>query len=248
LLIYNLLFFMQNILPNNKTPHLKQNIYEEQQNPKIASKESTDVRQDKGALTIARAEAYQPDPLRNGSRAEELNNNEVRSQKTNPARVKLVHTTIHLNPLVRRVLEQKAAEAAVSISAIGAQALYEWATSTIERQHATTLKTELRQMLREELTSFGNRIVFFLMKIAFSAEQARILTTNVLKWVVKLAGLNLKAYYKMVDDSSSMARKNIIAKSPQIKDLMEKWEGMFTDDKSKAQGKEGTEKNGRRNA
>jgi hypothetical protein len=52
----------------------------------------------------------------------------------------------------------------------------------------------------------------------------------------------------MVDDSSSMARKNIIAKTPQIKDLMEKWEGMFTDDKSKAQGKEGTEKNGRRNA
>jgi hypothetical protein len=145
-------------------------------------------------------------------------------------------------------VEQKAAEANVSISAIGAQALYEWATSTIERQHATTLKTELRQMLREELQAFGNRIVFFLMRVAFPAEQARILTTNVLKWVVKLAGLDLKAYYKMVDDSSSMARKNIIAKSPQIKDLIEKWEGMFTDDKSKAQEKGWTEKNGRRNA
>jgi hypothetical protein len=207
---------MQNILPNNKTPHLKQNIYEEQQNPKIASKESTDVRQDKGALTIARAEAYQPDPLQKGSLARLLNNAEVRSQKTNPTRVKLVHTTLHLHPLVRRVLEQKAAEANVSISAIGAQALYEWATSTIERQYATTLKTELRQMFREELQAFGNRIVFFLIRVAFPAEQARILITNVLKWVCKLAGLDLKAYYKMVDESSSMARKNIIAKSPQI--------------------------------
>ena len=102
--------------------------------------------------------------------------------------------------------------------------------------------------MREELLAFGNRIVFFLMKIAFPAEQARILITNVLKWVVKLAGLDLKAYYKMVDDSSSLARKNIIAKTPQIKDLMEKWEGMFTDDKSKQQGKEGTGKNGRGNA
>jgi hypothetical protein len=95
-------------------------------------------------------------------------------------------------------------------------------------------------MFREELQAFGNRIVFFLMKIAFPAEQARILTTNVLKWVCKLAGLDLKAYYKMVDEASRLARRNIIAKSPQIKDLMEKWEGMFADERQeeKTQGKE----------
>jgi hypothetical protein len=237
----------------NKPPLSSQNIFLKQSKKSTInnsahkkSKESTDVRQDKGVLTIARAEAYQPDPLPNGSRAGLLNNAEVRSQKTNPTRVKLVHTTLHLHPLVRRVLEQKAAEAGVSISAIGAEALYEWTCSTIERQHQTTLKTELRQMFREELTAFGNRIVFFLMKIAFPAEQARILTTNVLKWICKLAGLDLKAYYKMVDEASSLARRNIIAKSPQTKDLMEKWEGMFTDDKREQ--KAGIEKNGRRNA
>jgi hypothetical protein len=238
---------MVNNLPNNEALRSKQNVFLHQSknstitnSPYKKSKESTDVRQDKGALDSARAEAYQPDPLQRGSRAGLLNNAEVRSQKTNPARVKLVHTTLHLHPLVRRVLEQKAAEANVSISAIGAEALYEWATSTIERQHTTTLKTELRQMFREELTAFGNRIVFFLMKIAFPAEQARILTTNVLKWVCKLAGLDLKAYYKMVDDASRLAKKNIIAKSPQIKDLMEKWEGMFADERQevKTQGKE----------
>jgi hypothetical protein len=234
-------------MPYNKTPQSSRNNFLEQSkipttnnSPNKKSKESTDVWQDKGALTIARAEAYQPDPLQSGSRAGLLNNAEVRSQKTNPTRVKLVHTTLHLHPLVRRVLEQKAAEAGVSISSIGAEALYEWTTSTIERQHATTLKTELRQMFREELRVFGNRIVFFLMKIAFPAEQARILTTNVLKWVVKLAGLDLKAYYKMVDEASSLARRNIIAKSPQTKALMEKWEGMFTDERQeeKTQGKE----------
>jgi hypothetical protein len=238
-------------LPNNKTPHSLQNILLNQSkspttnnSPYKKSKESTDVRQDKGVPASARAEAYQPDPLQRGSRAGLLNNAEVRSQKTHPARVKLVHTTLHLHPLVRRVLEQKAAEAGVSISAIGAEALYEWATATIERQHQTTLKTELRQMIREELQAFGNRIVFFLMKIAFPAEQARILTTNILKWVVKLAGLDLKAYYTMVDDASKMAKRNIIAKSPQMKDLMDKWEGMFADERQEQ--KEGTEKNGRR--
>jgi hypothetical protein len=44
----------------------------------------------------------------------------------------------------------------------------------------------------------------------------------------------------MVDDASRLARRNIIAKSPQIKDLMEKWEGMFADERQekKTQGKE----------
>ena len=109
---------MANNLPNNKTAHSKQHIFLSQSkspttnnSPYKKSKESTDVWQDKGVLTIARAEAYQPDPLQKESRAGLLSNTEVRSQKTHPARVKLVHTTIHLHPLVRRVLEQKAAEA-----------------------------------------------------------------------------------------------------------------------------------------
>ncbi len=112
---------MKNTLSNNKAPHSSQNVFLNQSKKPTTnnslykkSKESTDVRQDKGALTIARAEAYQPDPLQKGSRARLLNNAEIRSQKTNPTRVKLVHTTIHLHPLVRRVLEQKAAEANVS--------------------------------------------------------------------------------------------------------------------------------------
>jgi hypothetical protein len=222
---------MPKTLPNNKKPHLKHNIFLNQSerliinnSPYKKSKESTDVRQDKGALVSARAEAYQPDPLQKGSRAGLLNNAEVRSQKIHPARVKLVHTTLHLHPLVRRVLEQKAAEANVSISAIGAEALYEWATSTIERQHATTLKTELRQMFREELQAFGHRIVFFLMRIAFSAEQARILITNVLKLVVKLTGGDQKSYYSLVDKSSKLAKDNIIANTPQLKTLLEEWD------------------------
>jgi hypothetical protein len=85
----------------NKTPRSKQNVFLHQsKNPTITnspykkSKESTDVRQDKGVLDSARAEAYQPDPLQRGSRAGLLNNAEVRSQKTNPTRVKSRTTRI----------------------------------------------------------------------------------------------------------------------------------------------------------
>jgi len=230
-------------MPYTKTPQSSRNNFLEQSkipttnnSPDKKSKESTDVWQDKGVLTKALSASTEPAPLSNGSRAVAFSNNKIaRTQYTN-GRVKLVHTTIWLHPLVRAELERIAERELLSLSQVGATACEEWVRYNIHRQQESVIITKLRQVMREELQTFGNRIVFFLMKIAFPAEQARILITNVLKWVVKLAGLDLKAYYNMVDESSSMARKNIIAKSPQIKGLMEKWEGMFTDDKSKAQG------------
>jgi hypothetical protein len=227
----------------NKTPRSKQNIFQNQSkipttnnSPDKKSKESTDVWQDKGVLTKALSASTEPAPLSKGSRAVAFSNNKIARTQYTTGRVKLVHTTIWLHPLVRAELERIAERELLSLSQVGATACEEWVRYDIHRQQESVIITKLRQVMREELQIFGNRIVFFLMKIAFSAEQARILTTNVLKWVAKLAGLNLKAYYKMVDDSSDLAKKNIIDKAPQIKDLMEKWEGMFTDDKSKAQG------------
>ena len=246
---------MQNTLPNNKIPHSYSNIFPTQfkrpksnNNTDKNSKESTDVRQDKGFLTQALSASRQPAPPAKDSRAEDLYSKTTRVQKRSPSRVKLIHTTIWLHPIIRAEFERIAKRENLSVSQVGATACEEWVRYDIHRQHESILIPTLKQVMREELQAFGNRIVFFLLKIAFPAEQARILTTNVLKWVVKLAGLDLKAYYKMVDESSSMSRKNIIAKTPQIKDLMEKWEGMFTEDKSNTQWKEGTEKNGRRNA
>jgi hypothetical protein len=231
---------MSNNLPNNKTPHLNQNIYTTQQNFKEPAKRPRNVRQDKGFLTQALLASRQPAPLAKDSRAEDVYSKTTRVQNRFPTRVKLAHTTFWLHPLVRAELERIAERESLTLSQVGATACEEWVRYNIHKQQASLLRTELRQIIREELQAFGNRIVFFLMKIAFPAEQARILTTNVLKWVCKLAGLDLKAYYKMVDDASSLARRNIIAKSPQIKDLMDKWEGMFVDERQeeKTQGKE----------
>jgi hypothetical protein len=146
----------------------------------------------------------------------------------NPSRFKLVHQTLHIHPLVKAELARLSAETGESISAIGAQALYEWATSSVERQHATTLKVELRQMFREELQAYGHRIVFFLMRIAFSAEQARILITNSLKVLLQMRGnFDEKTYFTMVDGSAKLAKKNIIRNTPQMKTMLEEWEGAF---------------------
>src|SRR3954470_9881853 len=219
---------MHKTLSNNKPHHIYYNDSANQQKQKEKTAKTRHVWQDKGVAHNARAMPVQPDPITKGSQAYEMNTIRVRSQKGNPSRVKLVHTTLHLHPLVRRLLEQKASEADVSISAIGAQALYEWATSSIEVQNATTLKTELRKMFREELQAFGHRIVFFLLRIAFSAEQARILITNSLKVLLQLRGnFDEKTYFNMVDGSAKLAKENIIRNTPQMKSLLEEWEDAF---------------------
>ena len=95
-------------------------------------------------------------------------------------------------------------------------------------QQAETVKDVLRQIIREELQAFGHRIVFFLMRIAFSAEQARILITNVLKVILQTRGdFDQKAYFNLVDESAKTAKRNIIRNTPQMKSLLEEWETAF---------------------
>jgi hypothetical protein len=237
---------MQNTLSNNKNPHLSQNIFLNQPNQTTtkptkqpAKKESRNVLQDKKVLTNTRASLLQPAVFKNGEQSRAFTDNKTPRTQNHTSRKKLIPATFHLEPLVYTELKRIAEREFLSLSQVGATACSEWMRYNIHKQHESVLIPILRQVMREELTAFGNRIVYFLLKIAFPAEQARILITNVLKWVVKLAGLDLKAYYNMIDEASSLARRNIIAKSPQTKDLMEKWEGMFTDEKREEQRQKG---------
>lgn len=189
------------------------------------------VRQDKGFLTKALSASQEPAPLEKGQGAHFVNKDSPRSQNapfsTPPraGRVKLVHTTIWLHPAVRAELERFAARENLSLSQVGAAACEEWVRQTIHKQFASLLQPIMRQIVREELTAFGNRIVFFLMRIAFAAEQARILVTNILSRLLKHLGAPDSTFQNLVDQSSKMAQRNIITKSPQLKSLMQEWEG-----------------------
>lgn len=234
---------MQNPLPNNKIPHSFQNIFLNQSKRPTGTNsrykkqnESTDVRQDKRLLTKSTSALEQPASVKAGSVSQTFfDHNSPRTQNYTRGK-KLIAATFRLKPLVYAELKRKAEQEGLSFSQVGSTACEEWVRYDLHRQHEGILIPALRQVMREELTAFGNRIVYFLLKIAFPIEQANILITNVLKWVCKLVGLDLKAYYQMVDDSSSLATKNILAKAPHIKDLMEKWQDISADDTK--QGKE----------
>jgi protein-disulfide isomerase-like protein with CxxC motif len=61
------------------------------------------------------------------------------------------------------------------------------------------------------------------MRIAFAAEQTRILTTNILNRFLKHQGVPDATFNNLVDKSNEMAKRNIIARSPEMKSLMQEW-------------------------
>jgi hypothetical protein len=150
----------------------------------------------------------------------------VRKRSSKRQTVKL---TVWMKHPVYEEIQRIAALEQLSLSKIGATALEEWVHQRIHMQHETLLYPIIRQIIREELRSFGNRIVFFLMRIAFAAEQSRILLTNILDRVLRLVNAPEQTFTTLVDQSNKMAQRNIINKSPQIKSLIDEWEGSFKD-------------------
>lgn len=184
------------------------------------------VGQDKGVLPNARPASAQPAPLANPARPPALGTKVFRSNKRDTAKVKLVHTTLHLHPLVRAELERRAGDATLSVSSVGATLLEAAIRQDIHQQYNSLLQPMLKQIIREEVQALGNRIVFFLMRIAFAAEQTRILVTNILDRILKREGVPGEQFHHLIDQSNKMARRNIIQKTPQLKSLLAEWEGL----------------------
>jgi hypothetical protein len=138
-----------------------------------------------------------------------------------------VKVTLWVKPVVKAELERLAGMDGLTVSKTGATFLEEAIHQKLHVQHALLLQPIIEQTVRKELRSFGNRLVFFLMRIAFASEQARILITNVLDRILRREGVSGKTFTSLVDQSNKMARRNIIHKSPQLQSLLEEWEDAF---------------------
>jgi hypothetical protein len=193
------------------------------------------VRQDKVVLTNALSASQQPAPLTKGGRAHIVNKDSPRSQNAtrlqnvSGSRLKLIHTTTWLPPAIRAEIERIAGCEKLAVSQVCAIGLGQWVRQRLHDQHEETLYPVLRQLIRDELRSFGNRLVF-LMRIAFAAEQTRILTTNLLNRYLKHQGVPDETFNSLVDKSNKMAKRNIIARTPELKSLMEEWWAYLPDD------------------
>jgi hypothetical protein len=217
-------------MASNGNPQFFRQIFSQQSNGAAGSGGDAAVMPVKGVLTNAPGGTSQPAPLTNSSRPLPLGTKVYRANKRDSAKVKLVHTTLHLHPLVRAELERWAGEAALSVSCVGATLLADAIRQDIHSQYKSLLQPMLRQIIRDELRAVGNRIVFFLMRIALASEQTRVLVTNILERILKREGVENERFHQLLDQSSRMARRNIIQKTPQLKTLLAEWEGVFAEE------------------
>jgi hypothetical protein len=221
---------------NTKVPQFHSDIYQDQpknQRRKTArAGDYAEVPQDKGHFQNAPSEAAEPAPFANGEGARALNTKAIRVQKTKTGRTKLIHSTVHYEPRVREGLEQIAEKKGLSFSEVCNASGRFFIDAEIEKQHAETLRDIVRQIIREELRAFGDRIFKSLSRIALSAEQGKLLTTNALKFVLRVAGVDQKTYVTLVNESGHQARRNVLSNTPHYK-------AFFEESKAKA-GKGGT--------
>jgi len=210
-------------MPYTNSPHLQGNILHNQ--PKNHNRRTAragdyaEVPQDKGHFTNAPHEAGEPAPFAKGVGARAVNTKAIQEQKTKTGRTKLIHSTVHYEPRVREGLEQLAAKKGLSFSEVCNAAGRCFIDAEIEKQHAETLRDVVRQIIREELRVFGDRLVTWLMRIALAAEWSKLLAINSLKFVLRLARLDEKTYLTLVNESGQQARRNVLADTPQFKDL-----------------------------
>ena len=212
---------------NTHRAHASRNIFQRQSHRTTMQQPLRGVWQDKGMPKFARDASKQPDPRKINHREVPLNTESDRVQKSITATFRTVKATTWLHPLIKAELERKAALTGLSLSKVMASLLEEKVQQDIHRQHDALLYPLLRQIIREELRTFSNRIVFFLMRIAFAAEQSRILITNILDRVLRREGVPEQTFTTLVDQSNRMARRNITQKTPQIQSLLEEWEATF---------------------
>jgi hypothetical protein len=159
------------------------------------------------------------------------NNAVVRSQNIAGARQKSGRITLWgLDPALKYELERVAAEEGLSLSHVGAIACEQWVHQRLHDRHEALLYPTMRQLVRDENRALGNRLVFFQMRTAFAAEQTRILTTNILSRFLKQQGVPDDTFNTLVDKSNKMSKRNIIARTPELKSLMEEWFASLPDD------------------
>ena len=226
---------MPNRLPDTQLSHSAHNVFEPQSNSPNAQQPPRGVRQDKPHPSRERIASHQPGSVKKAVRSQQMSSNTTRSQKRSTPKRRTAQLILWVHPLAKAEIQRTAAREGLSVSKVGAALLEQAIRQDIHSQYNALIQPMIEQTVRKELRSFGNRLVFFLMRIAFASEQARILITNLLDRILRRDGVPENTFTKLVDQSNKMARRNIIQKTPQLKSLLEEWEGIFTSD-----GKEDT--------
>jgi hypothetical protein len=213
---------MSNNLPNNKTPHLKQNIYTNQSQPTTNKKDSRDVRQDKDAPGRVRVALSQPVMVDDTPRTPPQSTKSTRVQNHSTRR-KLVQVASWVDEPIREQLLTIAQSEGLSMSQTIAALLREILRQRFHKQQAATLPQLIEQAVAKSHRSLATRLSWLLVRIAFDTGQTRVLSTNTLGMQEGMTEDSLK---EILDTADKRTKANLTRKTPQLTELMEaieKW-------------------------
>jgi hypothetical protein len=203
----------------------EQNIFSRRTHAPTVGQPLGGVRQDNPTRPRERIASSQPGSVPKDTRAQRLNSKTTRSQNQSTPKRKTAQLILWVHPLVKAEVQRTAKREGLSASKVGAAFLEQAIQQDIHAQYRTLLQPLIEQTVRRELRSFGNRLVSFLMRIAFASEQSRILITNVLD---RMQEVTQETYTHIIDRSHLAARKNITRTTPQLQTLLEEYEKVFT--------------------
>lgn len=175
------------------------------------------VRQDNPPRPTARIASSQPSPLKTSLRATAKDSKRPQSQKENEHKRKTVKLTLWVHPGVKGELERIGEREGLSLSRTGATALEQWVAQSLHLQHAGIIQPIIEQAIAKQMRSYSTRIAVLLVRSLFASEQTRSITTNILG---RQQGITSSVLEKILDGSSSSAKRNITRVTPQLATLI----------------------------
>jgi len=145
-----------------------------------------------------------------------------------------VQLPLHVKPIVKAEIQRLAEINGISPSAQGAALLEEILRQKLHIQQAATLEAALEKIINRAISKRDARLAHLLVRIAFSAEQGRGLTSTVLS---RMPGVTDAILNGILDSSAKAAKKKITHSSPQLEEIMKDLEAMLSE--KEGRGKEG---------
>jgi hypothetical protein len=155
-----------------------------------------------------------------------LNNGLSRVQNAFSANAPKVQLPLHVKPIVKAEVKRLAEMNGLSPSAQGAALLEEILRQKLHIQQAATLETALEKIITRAISRRDARLAHLLVRIAFSAEQGRILDANILS---RLPGITTATHNTLVERAENAAKKKIAKTSPQLEEIMAELETLFSE-------------------
>ena len=184
----------------------------------MTSQPAGEVGQDKGARSGARTASHQPAPVKQDVRAQQMNQQPVRSQNHGTPHQRAAKVTVWVKPGVKAELARIAEQQGLSISATGATFLEEAVRQQLHVQHAVLLQPIIEQAIRQQMQGISTRLAWLLVRVAFDAGQTRNLVTNILG---RQQGVTPEMLKTILESSGKAAKGNITRKTPQLTELIE---------------------------